>query len=598
GILLFIYSNIIYFISKNTFAKYFAFAGLAMVLSISYNYANSMLTSYGVIDEPFIDSGMTLVYGFEFACLLQVIILALALSYRGRVIERERSALKALDQTKARFFSNISHEFKTPLTLILGPAKELLKEAKDEKSKALLQNIKQNGQRLLKLINEILELSKIESGQTHVNLKQKDLVVFLKNLAHQFQSYAASRDLDLFFTSKISSVFMAFDPDLLEKVVINLLSNACKFTEPGGQVNLDLVILNEEQVVEILVKDTGRGISSEKIPRLFDRFYHGQNEGFTTDQSSTGIGLALTKELVTLHEGTIAIDSRVGVGTTVTIKLPLRSVAISSEDVEVPTQTLIIDEGVSEKANVLIIEDNDELRSFIVSCLGDTYHCTEACNGVEGVEKAVKLVPDLIISDVMMPLKDGYQVCDELKSHASTDHIPIVILTGKSSQRSRLEGLQVAADVYLSKPFDPDELRLVLANLVSTREKMRLRYTQILKLETTEISVDSQEERFMKRAIESVESNIADEDFGVEELSQELNLDRTQLFRKLKTLVNMSPSNFIRELRLKRAKQMLEAQAATVSEVAFAVGFRSTSYFIKCYKDKYNHSPGSYKTVS
>ncbi|WP_370087792.1 7TM diverse intracellular signaling domain-containing protein [Ekhidna sp.] len=587
SVVVFLYSIIVYVFSKNVLARYIGWGGLVVTLFGSLQVLRSSLFAYEAYPE-WAGSLVFIVYGFQIGTLIQALVFALALSYRSRKIEMERAALLEIDRTKTRFFANISHEFKTPLSLIIGPAGELLRKAKDDGTKKLLTSISQNAQRLLKLINEILDLSKIEAGQSQLNNSSTNVVDFVEMIVLQFQSYAEARQQQLTFTSSKSECWILTDQDKLEKVLINLISNACKYTPAEGTIQVEVLATDTE--ITIRVVDSGMGISSEHLPHIFDRFYHVSNADFVTDQSSTGIGLALSKELVQVLGGTIEIKSDQDEGTESVVFLPF----IPADPV-VSESSAEIDQELNDKngqANLLLIEDNVELRAFIKSCLPDNLNVLEAEDGEKGVNVAISQIPDIIVTDVMMPKKDGLEVCKELKSHEATNHIPVVILTGKSSQSSRLEGLESNADAYLSKPFDADELRLVIRNLLASRDQMKSRYSNTLKLEASEIEVSSQQEIFLKKAIEIVEQHMADENFSVEELSSQLALDRTQLFRKLKALTGESPSTFIRTIRLKRAHQLLNAQAATVSEIAYATGFSSPSYFIKCYKEQYGHSPG------
>ncbi|MEQ6165903.1 ATP-binding protein [Ekhidna sp. MALMAid0563] len=588
SIVIFLYSIAVYVFSKNILARYIGWAGLVITLFGSLQVLRSTLSSFDIIPE-WVGSPMLIVYGFQIGTLIQALIFALALSYRSRKIEMERTALLEVDRTKTRFFANISHEFKTPLSLIIGPAGELLRKSKDEGAKKLLLAIQQNAQRLLKLINEILDLSKIEAGQSRLDQSPTDIVDFVQMIVLQFQSYAASRQQQLTFVSSESECWMLSDQEKLEKVLINLISNACKYTPEGGAIQVEVQIKSDEVIMKVI--DSGIGISAEHLPHIFDRFYHVSNSDFVTDQSSTGIGLALSKELVQLLGGSIEIRSEQDKGTESIISLPL--IHATPEKTKVLSDSDEASAGEKNgQATLLLIEDNDELRSFIRSCLPDELHILEAIDGDEGVGMAVGQIPDIIVTDVMMPKKDGLEVCKELKAHQVTNHIPIIILTGKSSHASKMEGLESNADAYISKPFDADELRLVIRNLLSSRDQMRAHYSNTLKLEASEIEVSSQQEMFLKSSIEIVESHMADENFSVEQLSDQLSMDRTQLFRKMKALTGQSPSAFIRTIRLKRAHQLLNAQAATVSEIAYATGFSSASYFIKCYKEQYGVSPG------
>ncbi|MBL7740086.1 MAG: response regulator [Chitinophagaceae bacterium] len=615
GIVLFLYVNIAYLRSRNKTARYFALAGLSLITGLVPVTIVNLLRVTNILPDTSSSqvSNITMIIIYQASCLVQILLFALALSYRSRLIEKEKTELEVMDTTKARFFANISHEFKTPLTLILGPAAELGKRTNDTYFKNTLGIIEKNARRLLGLITEILDLSKLDAGKMKLQLQKKDIIDFIQKQTLLFSSQADSKNIQLAFSSSVDSLAIAFDPDKIEKALTNLLSNACKFTPAGGKVSVRANRISKlnGQFISIEVKDTGVGISPDHLPHLFERFYHANQKNYVTDQPSTGIGLALTEELVKMHRGTIEVTSKINQGTVVTVLLPVDLVLsadqyfVDEADPHLSAEmanTRLLAPGLPEKEQVdselpqvLVIEDNEDLRAYIGSCLESYYTIIEAGDGEQGTEQAIKNIPDLVITDVMMPKKDGFEVTRDLKQNEKTSHIPVIILTGKSSQASRLEGLQTEADVYLSKPFDADELRLQISNLLRNRQRMQERYSKKLFLETSHQEVTSVEEEFLQKALRAVEENLSDENFSVDQLSKALFMDRTQLFRKLKALTDQNPSNFIRNLRLKKAKYMLENGAGTVADIAFAVGFGSTTYFNKCFKEFYGESPGRTK---
>ncbi len=615
GIVLFLYVNIAYLRSKNKTARYFALAGLSLIPGMALLTIVNLLRATNILPDTSSSqvSNITMIVVFQASCLVQILLFALALSYRSRLVEKEKTELEVMDTTKARFFANISHEFKTPLTLILGPAAELGKRTNDIYFKNTLGIIEKNARRLLGLITEILDLSKLDAGKMNLQLQKRDIIDFIQKQTLLFSSQADSKNIKLTFSSSIESLAIAFDHDKIEKVLTNLLSNACKFTPAGGKVSVRANKISKlnGQFISIEVKDTGVGISSEHLAHIFERFYHANQKNYVTDQPSTGIGLALTEELVKMHRGTIEATSKKNQGTVITVLLPVDLVPSADQSFTDEAEPPLSAEmesirlsvpGLSEKDPgnielplVLLIEDNEELRTYIRSCLESYYTTIEASDGEVGIQQAIKNIPDLVLTDVMMPKKDGFEVTRELKQNEKTSHIPVIILTGRSSQASRLEGLQTEADVYLSKPFDADELRLQISNLLNNRRRLQERYSKKLFLETSHQEVTSVEEEFLQKALRAVEENLADENFSVDQLSKALFMDRTQLFRKLKALTDQNPSNFIRNLRLKKAKYMLENGAGTVADIAFAVGFGSTTYFNKCFKELYGESPGRIK---
>ena len=525
--------------------------------------------------------------------------------------EQERKQqLEELDKLKSRFFANISHEFRTPLTLILGPASDLYQKAASPSDKEELGLIRNNAQRLLQLVNQILDLSRLESGKFDLKLAHDDIVSFSRRITASFQSMAQNQHIQLKFNSPISHLYVPFDPDILEKIWVNLIANAIKYTPEHGRIMVSI----EEQPdrINMKVSDTGVGISAAQLYHVFDRFYQAKTHDYTTHQASTGIGLALVKELIGIHGGEISVESSPDKGATFSFWIPKETSAHRQEDFairdsrEITNIDLLIPavhapspnspsttEATNEnRESVLIIEDNPEVRAYLKKCLIEAYQVIEAFDGKEGVEIAIQQIPDLIITDVMMPHKDGFSLTQELKAHKLTHHIPIIILTGKSSRESKLEGLEKEADEFLTKPFDAQELRLRIQGLLNNRKRLQEKYSKRLLLEAKEVEVSSQEAVFLKEAIAIVDQNLGNEDFSIEQMASALHISRVQLFRKLKALTDQSPSRFIRSIRLKRAKQLIEGRAGTIAEVAYMVGFGSPTYFGKCFKEQYGTTPG------
>jgi signal transduction histidine kinase/DNA-binding response OmpR family regulator len=587
--------------------------GLAKFVAINNFFMIGGLLASTVIGSVFTNSRITQMWAILFlegTIILQLISFSLSLGYKGLETERERVKLKELDRFKSRFFANISHEFRTPLTLILGPVQNLISSLSREADRRQLKMVERNAKRLLRLINQILDLSKLEAGKLELVPEEFDYIHISKAMLYSFQSAAREKKLSLIFESDYEHLPVVMDQDKIEQVLINLLSNALKYSSAGGKIVLKVLVEKKRSAsfVVTTVEDTGLGIDQEQLPHVFKRFYQADHKGFATQQSSTGIGLALTRELVELHGGAIGVNSQTGKGTTFTFSLPLRTVdeqifsektrkkgSASYEPIsEEPLSKLGAGKtSTSKNAPILqIIEDNIEIRLYLRSCLEQEYQLLEASDGQKGIDMALQQIPDLIITDVMMPEKDGFEVTEAIKSNEKTSHIPIIILTGKSSRESKITGLQTSADDYLTKPFDAEELRLRIRNLLSNREKWVARFKKSLQPGITHLDVPSQEEAFIKKAVEVVEANLSNEDFSVEKMGRALLLDRTQLFRKLKAITGQSPSQFIRSIRLKHAYQLLSRRTATVGEIAFSVGFSSTTYFNRCFKDEYGLTPG------
>ncbi|MEX0315283.1 MAG: ATP-binding protein [Allomuricauda sp.] len=516
---------------------------------------------------------------------------------------------------RSRFFANVSHEFRTPLTLILGPLKDLVSSNTENKehqeSYALM---KRNSEKLLGLVNQLLDLSKLEARALPLQVKEDDLNSFLKVVTGSFSSWADYENI-AFSVNVSGQIGKAwFDGDALEKILNNLLANAFKFTPKKGEVHFDAILANgnktEGEHVKIIVRDTGKGIASSDLDKIFDRFY--QAEASQTDaKTGTGIGLALVKELTELHHGNINVESEEAKGTAFTLILPISKeqfeakemAMFDSEQREIiksdfpskPTEAQKV-EGTTKKdlPLLLVVEDNDDVRSYVVKNLNDSYNIEEAINGVAGFDKAQKVVPDLIISDVMMPDMDGLSLCKKLKEDEKTSHIPVILLTALASQASKVEGIETGADDYIIKPFDKKELIARVKNLIDQRQRLREKYSRQLTLEPKNLAITSVDERFLEKLTRILEKRLDDSDFGVEDLAKETAMSRTQLFRKMRALVNQSPQDFIRDFRLKRAAQLLENNAGNISEVAYQVGFNNLSYFTKRFKELFGKTPSAY----
>jgi len=545
-------------------------------------------------------------------------------------LESER--LTDLDKIKSRFFANISHEFRTPLTLIIGPLAKLLDKTNDKSCVEDLGIIQRNALRLQKLIDQLLSLTKLESGNMKLQTKEEDLIPLIKGYIQSFSSLAKEKEITLSFRSRRKKLAMLIDRDKLEKIMFNLLSNAFKFTDKKGQIKIEVNTFtyakNNRPGIKIKVRDTGPGIAADRIPYIFNRFY--QAEGSSQQmQAGTGIGLSLTKELVNLHLGKIWVDSEKGKGAVFSVFLPfdnpngnvnsVNDKETDSVEKETPGKDEVSFVEEDEKSClentseinqnnsntnipiVLIVEDNADMRTFIKGYLNDVYHIIEAADGEEGLATAIAEIPDLVISDVMMPKMDGNEMCDKLKTDERTSHIPIIILTAKAGSDSKIEGLEAGADAYLTKPFDGKELLIRVKNLIKQRQKIReffsnkiasANHSPLANLQDSGIS--SMDQQFIEKAVKVVEENMTNPDFSVEMFGREMALSRVQLHRKLKAIVNQSASTFVRTLRLQRAALLLSKQAGNVTEIAYDVGFNNLSYFAKCFHEKFGVTPSEF----
>jgi signal transduction histidine kinase/ligand-binding sensor domain-containing protein/DNA-binding response OmpR family regulator len=566
--------------------------------------------------------------------------------------------LVEVDRLKSRFFSNISHEFRTPLTLILGPAEQGLGTTADQATRQKFHLIRDNARKLYALVNQLLDFSKVESGMMRLQVSSADLMPFLRRVVMSFESWAERKQIDLEFNSEAGALEGFFDQDKVEKILNNLVSNALKFTSEGGTVRVNIEAKQfRNQIPEsplepvparpmaggrpdgrpggrptfgrvrsfrtetlvpkagagrylnsvtISVTDTGPGIPPEHLPHIFDRFCRVDE---TQAIEGTGIGLALTKELVELHHGTISVESTLGKGSTFVVTIPIDRASYQGNEISEGTSKSEEGEPVSfevtaqDETNgvpsttaegrpiVLVVEDNADLRNYIREYFEQDYAVHDAANGKQGFEQAVGLVPDLVISDIMMPEMDGMELCKTLKQDVRTSHVPVILLTARAGTDSRIEGLEIGADDYVTKPFDSKELLARARNLIEQRRQLRKKFSAGVVLKPGEVAVTSLDDALLQKLMGYVEKHMAEENLGVDDLATEACMSRTHLNRKLHALVNLSPLEFIRYLRLQRAQELLEKNAGSVGEIAYQVGYRSLSYFTAAFKERFGCLP-------
>lgn len=507
----------------------------------------------------------------------------------------EAANLRHLDELKTRFFTNITHEFRTPLTLILAPTQQMASEDLGPQNHQRLQTIEQNAYQLLGLINQLLDLSKLEASVMPIHESRGNLTEFIRHWLNPLTDQATTQGLSLIFNSEVNGDYW-FDAEKLERIVYNLTANALKFTT-AGTITVSLTVSSER--ILLTVTDTGVGISTLHLPHIFDRFYQVSD---TKATPGTGIGLALVQELVHLQGGQISVESQLDQGTTFVVELPYRPVDTSeaapdgivhwNREASADAWTAT-DE--SDEPRLLIVEDNDELARFIAESLPEHYRIRRAVNGRDGLEQALDHLPDLIISDVMMPLMDGFTLCSQLKTDLRTSHIPIILLTAKSSVENRLAGLSLGADDYLTKPFQLTELQLRVRNQLISKQRQREWVQASLKDPDPASTAPPAEptDPFLARLYALFEANLSDSEFGHEQMLLELGMSRTNLFRKVKALTGLTAPELLRNYRLKRATQLLRS-GVSVSETAYQVGFESPSYFSKCFRDLYQLSPSEF----
>ena len=530
--------------------------------------------------------------------------------------------LQEVDQAKSRFFANISHEFRTPLTLIEGPIKQMISGEFQGNFKEACNLVLKNTRRLLNLINQLLDLSKLEAKRLKLQAARQNVIPLLNGLVQSFESLARQREIEFIFNKPEQDIELYIDTEKFEKIINNLLSNAFKFTPEGGRIIVDCGLMIDDlhppispltkgglRGVQISVSNTGTMLTPEQIEHIFDRFYQA-DESSLGHIEGTGIGLALVKELVELHHGQITVQSDEASGTTFIVKLPMGKEHLNADEIiaapaiidnNIPAIETIDDISVEKseslvfktagRQKILIVEDNPDVRRYVAGLVNPEYGILEAENGEQALQIARKKNPDLIISDVMMPATDGMEFCRLLKEDLEISHIPVILLTARAGTDNKLEGLEVGADDYIAKPFEAKELLLRIRNVLKQRERLRNRFKQEYSINPQDITVTSIDEQFLKKLINIIETEMHRPEFSIEDMAGKMNVSRATLKRKIKALTNIYPSTFLKMLRLKRAKQLLQAGFGNTAEVAFEVGFNSVSYFIQVYTKQYGKRP-------
>jgi len=518
---------------------------------------------------------------------------------------RESQRLHDLDMMKIKFFTNISHEFRTPLTLIISPLDKMIKNLKEGELKSQLILVHRNAQRLLRLVNQLLDIRRMEVEEFKLHPQYADIVAFIKEIFHSFSDIAENQRIQYSFHSNVASLFMYFDTDKVDKIMYNLLSNAFKFTPQDGQIQVELKYqkntLNESKgEIEISVKDTGIGIPRDKHEKIFEQFFQQDLPGNIINQGS-GVGLSLVNEFVKLHQGTVRVESEPDKGSCFIVTLPvITEAAVETDMVEENISPTGTDQPVEETTRlhksfaILIIEDNHDLRFYLKDNLRHRYTVYEASDGTEGYKKVLSLFPDLVISDIVLPGMDGIEICRKIKTDRRTSHIPVILLTAQTTNEQKISGFEAGADDYITKPFTYEILESRIRNLIRQRDALRKSFQNQVEIEPSNVEVVSLDKKFIQKAIEIVEKNIDNTEFSVEELSHELNMSRVNLYKKLLSLTGKTPIEFIRIIRLKRAAQLLRESQLTVSEIAYKVGFNNPKYFTKYFKEEFGVLPSVY----
>ncbi|WP_343691577.1 two-component regulator propeller domain-containing protein [Chitinophaga sp.] len=519
---------------------------------------------------------------------------------------REAERAHALEQLKTKFFTNVSHEFRTPLSLIIAPLDKIIKHTTDEEQVKQLNLVQRNAKRLLNLVNQLLDFRKMEVQEVRLHPAIGDIVRFCKDTSASFTDIAEKKKISFSFSTNIDSLDIYFDKDKIEKILFNLLSNAFKYTHDNGTVSIHLNYQppadNEaDGTLAIEVKDTGIGIPASQHERIFERFFQTEVPESMVNQG-TGIGLAITKEFVKLHQGIITVKSEPDKGTCFTVVFPARKVyelpnRVVSTPLSAESEEPLVSEDVKKgdkRKTILIVEDNEELRFYLKDNLKSDYHIEEATNGKEGWEKTKLLNPDLVVSDIMMPLMDGVELARKIKTETLTAHIPVVLLTAMGSEEKQLEGLKAGVNDYITKPFTFEILASRINNLLAQQRLLQKRFQKQIEVNPEEVTITPVDEKFLKQALEAVEKQIDNPDFTVEDLSRELCISRVTFYRKIVSLTGRSPLEFIRSIRLKRAAQLLNKSGLSIAEIAYQVGFNDPKIFSKFFKEEFNMLPSQY----
>ncbi|WP_346236658.1 hybrid sensor histidine kinase/response regulator transcription factor [Niabella insulamsoli] len=524
--------------------------------------------------------------------------------YHRQILTERLKAEKAreLDQVKSSFFTNVSHEFRTPLTLIVDPLRSLLSREDATPGELAHYNVMyRNAQRLLTLINQFLDFRKIEAGSMQLNARYQDWVVFIKNIAAGFDFKAEDQEIEFEVASKPDKIMMGFDTDVAGKILYNLISNAFKFTPRGGHIKVSIAAANEKpESVEIRVSDDGIGIAPDKVEKIFDPFFQA-DAGH--QQTGTGVGLSLTKELVELHKGKIKVESEPGKGTTFILQLAHISVVgenlnpthqgyeVEKPTLQSPVLTQVAD---AEMPIVLLVEDNEDIRNYIKQNLAATYKIVEGKNGEEGLQKAHEEIPDLVISDIMMPGMNGLELCARLKTDEKTSHIPVILLTARQSDQYETEGYETGADAYIVKPFSMPLLQTRVRNLIDNRLKLRTLFGQSPESFANPVGLNAADKAFLSKATGLIEAHMSEAEVNVEWLAAQLFMSRTQLYRKVKGIANQSVHEFVTGIRLNKAAELLLQGEQSISEIAFSVGYADATSFSRMFQKHYGTTPKKY----
>jgi signal transduction histidine kinase/DNA-binding response OmpR family regulator len=516
---------------------------------------------------------------------------------------REAEQQHQFDEQKIKFLTNLSHEFRTPISLIMGPVEQLLQQESDKKKFERLNMVRRNSRRLLNLVNQLLDFRNIQSEELTLNLKEGDFVAFSRDVADSFRDLAERRQINFVFRSCLKYYFTRFDHDKVERTLFNLLSNAFKFTLKGGEVMLKISESSGKEGIEITLSDSGVGIDRQDQARIFDRFFRASGPEGVLNQGS-GIGLSITREFIRMHEGTIDVQSTVGEGTVFTIYLPLlENKQIIPEEESLSPADASGEESKSEasrdssgdsRAIVLLVEDNDDFRFYIKDVLQARYRIVEATNGKEGWQKVLSEHPQLIISDISMPYMDGIELCKKIKSDKRTSHVPVLMLTALSGEDDQLEGLQTGANDYMTKPLNMQVLEVKVRNLLASNQQLKDTYSKQIKVLQPDLHIESENEKLLAKITRYIDSNLTNPQLSVEDLSRKIGMSRGSLYTKVLEITGETPVEYIRSIKLERAAALLEKSDLNIAQVSYSVGFATPNYFARAFKDKFDMLPSKY----
>jgi signal transduction histidine kinase/ligand-binding sensor domain-containing protein/DNA-binding response OmpR family regulator len=519
---------------------------------------------------------------------------------------KEANRMRELDMMKIRFFTNVSHEFRTPLSLILTPLERMIKAAEEPARRTQYQLIHRNARRLMNLVNQLLDFRKMEVHELKLHATEGDIIPFIEETAGSFTDRAEKKQIGFSYSAALNNLQTRFDHDKLERIIFNLLSNAFKFTPENGLVSVDVSATknNDETILEIKIKDTGIGIPPNRHEKIFERFFQHDVPGTMVNQGS-GIGLAITREFVHLLGGAICVESEEGKGSTFTVLLPVKEITPSvvvpaMAEAPVIAEALPLEKpepanAVKKEYTLLLVEDNEDFLFYLKDNLREYYHIVEAVNGREGWQKTLSAHPDIVVSDINMPIMNGIELCRKIKHDQRTRHIPVVLLTALTSEEQQLHGIETGAADYMTKPFNFEILVSKIKNLLRQQQSLKQTFTKQIAIKTTTIQIASPDEKFVQDALAIVEKNISNSDFSVEDLSRALLLSRAAVYKRLFVLTGKTPIEFIRSVRLQRAAQLLEKSRMSIAEVAYETGFNSPKYFSKYFKTEYGKLPSAWQ---